>query len=826
MSILEAVLMPRTSLLLRVAPITALCCLGALSGCSAGKLDIPQQVFRGQSLCLQDWMVLGPFDAPEGVAGLETAIVPNERNEALPPEDFLKFTGSIETSANDGFPMPSGKPRRAWVRGVETFLFSVALQQSIFRDGSVFYAACYIQCSEAQTVHAMLGLMGTAKVFLNGVLVGQATAWIQRPYEHSLPLALKRGKNLLVVKLAKLRGAGECLGMRIEPSVESAIARALECNGLFLKNNIPLESEPIEVSIPGAPHGGRLEVTVVGSSGKIVAKTSFGNGGGLSSPAIDATNPNIKPGIYRARAAYAGKEYEEEFCLGDPVAVFEEFERRAAPYLGDEAIRINAGGLQRRMQILFRSENRKPADAEWRRRVVYALAEYENIVLALERGSEALRGIPGLHLRGFESRIDGATQYYRLYVPTTYQTDAGDWPVIVMVPPPIAAPVPFIQGPFLARQFVAEDFARIAERQKVILVWAGYRSATNHSPAELAHLDEVINALARDYRIDRHKISLTGTCAAGVMALMAVVQWPERFSAVGILHPLFHRSRNRRIDQGLFDDIPEYQTWLQRADPAKQWAALNGTPLWILHNDTFPGHGSLADSEEFASAARSHGLHPRFDRMSRGDPQELDGFERLFNWLAAQRRESASSKPGDGMFAGHPSFGPICRAFMERFVVVEGTGGTEADHTHMRRLSREFKEAWRRVHFGDCRVKTDIALTDEEIDASNLVLLGNAETNVVWKKLGGNFPLNLEQEGMRLFDKQWVGHGLGIQAVFPHPRNSERLVVVIGGADLPSAEFGTMEVSVDGWYDFAVWGHKELVAAGHYGSSRNSSASP
>ena len=59
-----------------------------------------------------------------------------------------------------------------------------------------------------------------------------------------------------------------------------------------------------------------------------------------------------------------------------------------------------------------------------------------------------------------------------------------------------------------------------------------------------------------------------------------------------------------------------------------------------------------------------------------------------------------------------------------------------------------------------------------------------------------------------------------VQAWFPHPDQPGKKAVLIGAHDPAQARFGTLELNLDGWFDYAIWdnaGDKpRMVAAERY----------
>jgi hypothetical protein len=299
---------------------------------------------------------------------------------------------------------------------------------------------------------------------------------------------------------------------------------------------------------------------------------------------------------------------------------------------------------------------------------------------------------------------------------------------------------------------------------------------------------------------------------------MEAVRHPRRYAAIACLNPVLHRLKNRFDDDGVFNDWPAYQAWLQATDPVVPLAGIGSLPIWIIHDGVDADHGPLSHSVDLVEQARAVGHKIRFEHEQRRSlpPTRLMVFERQLAWLAQQRR----TEPEPLSFVADNRGGPLSRIFAERVVVVEATGGSTADRAANAQLSAEFQDAWRRTNYGPCRVIRDRDLTVEEEQRSHLVLLGNARTNQVWHRLAAQLPVTSTEEGITIDGHSFSGKALVFQAWFLHPDQPGKKVALVGGADLGKASFGTLELALDGWFDYAVWdnesGQPRLVEAERY----------
>src|SRR5207245_1749275 len=95
--------------------------------------------------------------------------------------------------------------------------------------------------------------------------------------------------------------------------------------------------------------------------------------------------------------------------------------------------------------------------------------------------------------------------------------DGPPIPLVIIPATVISASRPFLESPFVADQAGAEWISRDAEKLGVGVLWAGYRVRPYGNPIDLAHLDEVTGAAARDYHFDSARFTLWGTSSAGLV---------------------------------------------------------------------------------------------------------------------------------------------------------------------------------------------------------------------------------------------------------------------------------------------------------------------
>lgn len=774
--------------------------------------------FDATAKTLHNWLVVGPFTetSSQDPWNFNYLAQSGIQETDFYARSFDKYTESL----------PQGEPGRH----VDT-PHRFVLNQGDFIDffnlfdlphvtdlspGAV-YAACEVTCLADNSAVLLVGGADAEKVWLNGsLLYGTLTRRGMNTYDEAIPITLKKGANFLLLKVAHWKLAWG-LTARIEPTAEAAAATALQqqgmLNGLILKRCIMPPDAVLDIMPRGVPQGIKFLATIVEPSGKSVAKTTVTAG-----RADEAPHLLINPGIYRLILECGDKHYSEPFIVGDPLNLVPALETRCNVFAKNDRIKLNLDALQRRIAILCQPENRSRHDYALDRSLVYSFEELEKALLLLENKQEAFSNIPGLHIRAFRSRIDDQPQYYRLFVPSSYRRDGGRLPVAVMLPTIISASRPFIESAFIAAHSEAERMSVIAERLGIAVLWSGYRNKPTGQPCEFTHFDEVLAAVGNDYNIDSQKISLYGACSGGAIASMLAVRWPGRFSGIGLLNPVFTLPKSLNADDiTLFSDFPGFKSWL-RPTIIREFLAHENTPTFIIHDGAEPGHGSLAVSVNFAEHASAAGYPLKFDQRMQTLAQHFGAWEELLTWLATQERKPALNPIGSASSANPPALGSIADAFADRFLVVIGTGGDGNDRAAIQRICDDVQNSWKSSQFGTCRVCKDNDFDEKEEIDSNLILVGNEITNSVWRKLGGNLALMAEEDKIQIKQRVWTGRKLSAEMVLANPLNPKHQIVLIGSKNLADAHFGSLNLSIEGWFSYAIWSNTEgtpaLVDAG------------
>lgn len=766
---------------------------------------VPRVVLGESAVVLQRWLALGPF-------------VANPGEEAL-TVDFVRKFGHAES---------------AWTQDSAAKLAAVSLGSSTITamgrlvDGSdtvdfdrlygalavgvqknaqtAVYAVCEIFCLEPREAWLLLASDDGAKVWINDVeeYVSRDRRRIKDGAD-AVRLNLRKGTNLLVLKVTNLDGDW-MVNARVEPSKLAAVRTSLAGAREFLRHQL-------------IPHGGRLEFKRgIPDSFEAEARLDDRNGRPVRSVRIGGREPTDLTGLpqdlYRLHWKWENKNYEQEIFWGGLSEMRRELASVSAPLLKTEREGPTLSALLKWLEVFQESPRFDPPDAsplvrrpravlrDWEYKAVFIASKIYETVERSKRAEETFRDRTGLHVRGFRSVIDDQIMSYRLFVPSSYRRSKG-LPLVMIMPAVFAYSAPYLESLFIGEHREAEPWAAVAEKLGVGILWPGYRVRPYGNPTDEHYLDEVLSTVAKDYALDSARLYLFGHCSSGITSAMTVVANPQRYAAVALLNPVLHRTRNRYDDDDSFREWRAYNEWLREADPLQTFAGVADLPVWIIHDGVDPDHGPLGDSVEFVDLARAMGRQPKFERRKYEgrEPARIEVFEEQLGWLAQQSRKT----PATLDFGLTSGAGPISRAFAERFIVVVPSGGNDTDQTANRNLITAFQAAWKKTNYVSCRAILDGELTIEEERASNLILLGSESSNATWARLAARLPIKIAKESIEIGGKIWSGDALAVQAWFPHPDQLGKKVVLIGAARPEHAVFGTLELALDGWFDFSVW---------------------
>ncbi|MGD8777463.1 MAG: prolyl oligopeptidase family serine peptidase [Ignavibacteria bacterium] len=125
--------------------------------------------------------------------------------------------------------------------------------------------------------------------------------------------------------------------------------------------------------------------------------------------------------------------------------------------------------------------------------------------------------------------------------------------------------------------------------------------------------------------------------------------------------------------------------------------------------------------------------------------------------------------------------GPISHITATPFAVVVGTASKD---TLMNKVclmkADEFINYWKDYQKYEPRVFLDTELSENDMKKYSLILYGDAEANLITKKLSNKIPLKISSNKIEISGKTFTVEDVCVQMLYPHPLNTKQYVTVIG----------------------------------------------
>ncbi|MHC5011030.1 MAG: prolyl oligopeptidase family serine peptidase [Planctomycetota bacterium] len=164
--------------------------------------------------------------------------------------------------------------------------------------------------------------------------------------------------------------------------------------------------------------------------------------------------------------------------------------------------------------------------------------------------------------------------------------------------------------------------------------------------------------------------------------------------------------------------------------------------------------------------------------------------------------------------------GPLKRAFHNRFVMVVGTAGDDAEDEALLARARYDAEVWQYRGNGRAFLIEDTAFREGGFGGRNVILYGNADTNAAWEAVvPADCPIQVRRGEVAAGSREYEGEDLGVLFVYPRRGESHALVGVVGDTGPEGLRLGYTTacfVSGVGYPDFVVYG-PEILERGDEG---------
>jgi hypothetical protein len=752
---------------------------------------VPEIAISGKPLNISHFLAIGPLSAAHSLLDENQlsgyGLLENELNS----EQILGLPPSLLRSVNE-----------AAGSGLIDFHKTFGLESKAGAENIVAYAAVTIISNDSKSAVLLVGSDDEARIWLNGHqifnTVGQRslTAW-----DNAVSVALKEGENFLLIKIGNVDGPWG-FSAQLHPTAESAAAALVRAKGRLIDDAIVEAGFPAKLFNPKLFVKANLTASLKPFGGGVARQVHFRAG---------MAEMHEPPGLYTLVAEMGESVFEQPLYIGSLDTLHKELSAKLQRLETPDRYRIGLAAYLRRVEIVANAEEKNRHINDWDRGILTRNLESKGVFAAMrfmeaydriEQRSDPFKDVTGLQIRAFRSSIDESVQHYRLFVPSSYDRARRPLPLIIVQHPIFSVKRPFLEGVVIANQEEAENWSRIAESLGVGILWSGYRVCPYGHPIEFAHLDEVLRAVEADYAVDHTRVTLHGECSSAIGASWAAFRNPERYAGMFLLNPVLHRGGNRSDDQGQFSSFPAFNKWLLTRDPFQPLTRVS-TPLSIVHDSNDPAHGPLEHSLAFVAEAEKTGKSIAFKRPKADAGMWLaTTIAPQLAWLSEQRCSGVSRfnfcRPARG--------GPIAEFFTEKFALIYPSSGSEDQLKGARRLADEFQAAWKKTNFVDCKTVRDNEAIEEDC---NLVIVGSPATNLIWKQLEQLVPVVVEKNHAKVPGAIVVADNYGLQAWCIHPLAPGKKILFIGGWDCSRVKFGTLELCLDGWFDFSIWSQSE-----------------
>lgn len=147
------------------------------------------------------------------------------------------------------------------------------------------------------------------------------------------------------------------------------------------------------------------------------------------------------------------------------------------------------------------------------------------------------------------------------------------------------------------------------------------------------------------------------------------------------------------------------------------------------------------------------------------------------------RWKQAPPEPDGELRKRHGLQGPIDDAFMDSFLVVQPTGQPMDPAVHqwaMAELAR-FTNEWRAQFRGDVRMKSDLAVTEDDIARHHLILFGDPQSHRVLSRIANRIPVRWDKSRVQIGDVAFPAGQCTPVLIYPNPLNPHRYIVINSG---------------------------------------------
>lgn len=550
---------------------------------------------------IQSWRVIGAFDWAEAAV----PPVDTDHSDAISRQLSYPFLPQLESpDSSSDIPLASGITATT----VNTTNGLIRLHRVLAKTR---YQVAYAECNVITTVDQDAILLPESddglKVWLNGKPVDEVDA-IRRisQFEGYVRVHLNKGPNRLVIKLARTRQTDIWDPWDFAVGLRSSAGALDEIAGRgvphFLSSTVVKPGDPLKIDLSLFPVGDPVTLTLKQHS----SQRQFTLLGGQRS-SVDLKD--FSEGPIETALESGDRKFREPILYGSAAEFANRYQAQLPKYFSDQRNNSNLGALLIRFQHLMEPSYREHDTQLWEKKIAELSWQIDAILSDIDAGREAYKDKPGTWIRGFQSKVDGAQQYYIMHAPP--QAASGKpFPLVVIVPYEEIPLRPFLYSIRVAEYSVLKLLDRAADQNGFGYIWADNRGNTYGQEFGQAELFEAVDAAKRDYSIDSDRIYLFGVCSGGLHAFSLATDHPDLFAAVGAMSPVARYRRVTNFDPASPTDAYACDS-LEKRSPVLRMENLLNVPVIIVHGDE-DTHNRISESEDLAKEAQTAGVPLKF----------------------------------------------------------------------------------------------------------------------------------------------------------------------------------------------------------------------
>jgi hypothetical protein len=672
--------------------------------------------------------------------------------------------------------------------------------KDVFRTDKIgsYYAECILDSQKDQDAALLMGASGKLSVWVN-----------DRSYLTDAPSRTERNENILTVHFTKGKNKirlriGDVMDKKTFYLSISSLAYASKLYVLynasnFLRNSLIAQRDSLVITFNTrlVPVTDSLRVVIAGLNGNTLWKGSL---------SINAPQPiplSILPaaGAYYCRMQVADTKFEQVFIYGGHEQLFRKISADLLSHSRTDEDKINTKTLLIRYHHL---------DSAWKndgpgnlldRKIALTLADLQSSLTRFIDKQEGFAHLPGFHLRGFRSEIDGGIDNYMLYVPPSYRR--GQPMPLVVIMPFITNQLSFIKSWRVADINGIDMVRHLADQYGYALLSPSsriYQRCNMNAILDKATF-EAIAAVKKDYSIDSTKMYIYGSCVGGLLAFVMADRYPDVFAAAGAKGPEFSYIDQKR-SRGIYPDF-----WLKKNNIIYSTHNFRSTPAYIIHSkidekarydctkmlvDSIRRSGGTAVLEtlEDVSKTKDFDLYPTAEIT-----------EKMFGFFKDKQLPPDRIRvPGSDTLKTVTVMSDL---FSTGFLVVEGTGGKRNGDIANSASAKTISGIWKNMYHTTCRIKKDIAVTKEDIRIYNLILIGTPSSNIITQKIIGSLSCHISKDSISVNGNVMRGKDLEYTILCPNPLQPGKYILLAGCNDGVTA-VKKFDLPYTGWYGYEV----------------------